>query len=62
MTHDNADFDAVASLLGAAKLYPDAHVPIPNRLNRNVRDFLHLYWDEFPFVWPHNLPRKKSPG
>jgi tRNA nucleotidyltransferase (CCA-adding enzyme) len=56
VTHDNADFDAVASLLGALKLYPGAHVLLPNRLNRNVRDFLHLYWDEFPFVWPHNLP------
>ena len=57
VTHENSDFDAVASLLGAAKLYPGAHVVIPNRLNRNVRDFLHLYWDEFSFAWPHNLPR-----
>lgn len=55
VTHENADFDAVASLLGALKLYPGAQVLLPNRLNRNVRDFLHLYWDEFPFVWPHNL-------
>jgi tRNA nucleotidyltransferase (CCA-adding enzyme) len=57
VTHDNADFDAVASLLGAAKLYPDAHPLIPNRLNRNVRDFLHLYWEEFPFVRPHETPK-----
>ena len=56
VTHDNADFDAVASLLGAAKLYPDAHPLIPNRLNRNVRDFLHLYWEEFPFVRPQETP------
>jgi tRNA nucleotidyltransferase (CCA-adding enzyme) len=56
VTHDNADFDAIASLLGAAKLYPGAVPVIPRRINRNVRDFLHLYWDEFPFVdlfvWP----------
>ena len=50
VTHDNADFDAIASLLGAAKLYPGALPVIPRRVNRNVRDFLHLYWDEFPLV------------
>jgi tRNA nucleotidyltransferase (CCA-adding enzyme) len=59
VTHDNADFDAIASLLGAAKLYPGAQMLIPNRLNRNVRDFLHLYWDEFSFIWPHNLPQEQ---
>lgn len=59
VTHENADFDAVASLLGAAKLYPDARALLPNRLNRNVRDFLQLYADEFPFTWPHELPQKK---
>jgi tRNA nucleotidyltransferase (CCA-adding enzyme) len=55
MTHDNADFDAVASLLGAARLYPEAVPLLPRRINRNVRDFLHLYWDEFPFVWPQDV-------
>jgi len=60
VTHDNADFDAIASLLGAAKLYPGAVPVIPRRVNRNVRDFLHLYWDEFPFFRPQDvLPSKK---
>ena len=62
VTHDNADFDAVASLLGAAKLYPGALPVIPRRVNRNVRDFLHLYWEEFPFVWAQDVPTSKSPG
>ncbi|MDW8070610.1 MAG: CBS domain-containing protein [Anaerolineae bacterium] len=57
VTHENADFDAVASLLGAVKLYPTARALLPNRLNRNVRDFLTLYGDEFPFLWPHELPQ-----
>jgi tRNA nucleotidyltransferase (CCA-adding enzyme) len=56
LTHDNADFDAVASLLGAAKLYPGALPVIPRRVNRNVRDFLHLYWDEFPFIETKDVP------
>jgi tRNA nucleotidyltransferase (CCA-adding enzyme) len=60
VTHDNADFDAVASLLGAAKLYPGALPVVPRRVNRNVRDFLHLYWEEFPFVWAQDVPTGKS--
>lgn len=59
VTHDNADFDAIASLLGAAKLYPDAVPVIPRRINRNVRDFLHLYWDEFPFFRPQDVLTQK---
>jgi tRNA nucleotidyltransferase (CCA-adding enzyme) len=60
LTHDNADFDAIASLLGAAKLYPGALPIIPRRVNRNVRDFLHLYWDEFPFQRPQEVPITKA--
>ncbi len=59
VTHENTDFDAVASLLGAVKLYPAAQALLPNRLNRNVRDFLNLYGDEFPFLWPHELPQER---
>jgi hypothetical protein len=46
LTHENTDFDALASLLGAAKLYPQAKPVVPRRPNRNLRDFLTLYWDE----------------
>ncbi len=50
MTHPNADFDAVASLLGAWYLYPEAAPILPNTLNRNVRDFVTLYESKFPFM------------
>jgi tRNA nucleotidyltransferase (CCA-adding enzyme) len=60
VTHDNADFDAVGSLLGAAKLYAGALPMLPRRINRNVHDFLNLYWDEFPFIWPQDLNLSKS--
>ena len=56
LTHENADFDALASLLGAQKLYPEAVPILPRRLNRNVRRFLTLYGEEFPFVRPEELP------
>ncbi len=50
LTHENADFDAVAALLGAKKIYPAARAVLPRRLNRNVRDFLALYADALPFT------------
>ncbi len=38
-THINADFDALASLLAAQKLYPDAHVVFPGSQEKNLRTF-----------------------
>ena len=49
LTHEHADFDAIASLMGAARLYP-AYVPIlPREINRNVETFISLYGDQLPF-------------
>jgi len=59
LTHENADFDAIASLLGASKLFPAAIPVLPRRINRNVRAFLSLYGAELPFVEPDDLPRGK---
>ncbi|MBM3128575.1 MAG: CBS domain-containing protein [Chloroflexi bacterium] len=58
LTHENADFDALAALLGAKKIYPDAIPILPRRLNRNVRDFCALYCDALPFTRPDDLPRQ----
>lgn len=58
LTHDNADFDALASQLAAHKLTPEATPVLSQRLNRNVRHFLALYWDELPFVKSDDLPRR----
>ena len=59
LTHEQADFDALASLLGAY-LLDDRAVPVlPRRLNRNVRAFLTLYGLEFPFIEAQDLPKKK---
>ncbi|MBC7243345.1 MAG: tRNA nucleotidyl transferase, partial [Anaerolineae bacterium] len=49
LTHENTDFDAIAAQLGAWKLHPNALPVVPRHPNRNVRDFLTLYWDELPF-------------
>ena len=57
-THTNADFDAVASLLGAWHLYPEAAPVLPPTLNRNVRDFVTLYESKLPFVRHADLGRE----
>ena len=59
LTHENADFDAIASLLGAHKLFPAAVPVLPRRVNRNCRAFLSLYGPELPFVHPDDLPRRR---
>ncbi len=58
LTHEQADFDALASLLGAY-LLDDSAIPIlPRRMNRNVRAFVTLYGAELPFVEAHDLPNE----
>ncbi|HEC34100.1 MAG TPA: polynucleotide adenylyltransferase, partial [Chloroflexi bacterium] len=59
LTHENADFDAIASLLGAKKLFPEAVPVLPRRVNRNCRAFLSLYDAELPFVHPDDVPRRR---
>lgn len=57
LTHDNADFDAIAGLLAAKRLFPTAVPVLPRRLNRNTRAFLTLYGSELPFVRPEEMRR-----
>jgi len=59
LTHENADFDAIAAQAAAHKLYPDAIPLLSWRLNRNVEQFLRLYWDAFSFVRPADWRRKR---
>lgn len=56
LTHEQADFDAIASLLGAALLDEGAIPVLPRRVNRNVRSFLTLYGADLPFVDARDLP------
>jgi tRNA nucleotidyltransferase (CCA-adding enzyme) len=50
LTHENADFDAVASQLAACKLNAESVPVLSRRLNRNVQSFLNEYADQFPFL------------
>ena len=57
LTHEQADFDALASLFGASLLDERSLPVLPRRLNRNVRSFLTLYGADFSFVDPRDLPQ-----
>jgi tRNA nucleotidyltransferase (CCA-adding enzyme) len=57
LTHEHTDFDGLASLLAASKLFAGAFPVLPRRPNRNLQHFLTLYWDALPFVSPDDLPR-----
>jgi len=50
LTHEQADFDALASLLAAWLLDDSALALLPRRMNRNVRAYMTLYGTELPFV------------
>ncbi len=63
LTHEQADFDALGSLLAAALLENHRRekpvIPInPRRINRNGQAFLALYGVELPFIDPRDLPKE----
>lgn len=59
LTHEQADFDALGSLLGAYLLHDHALPLLPRRMNRNVKAFLSLYGADLPFIDPRD--RYSSP-
>ena len=46
VTHTNADFDALSSLVAASKLYPKARLLLPGSQERAVRSFMSLIKDK----------------
>jgi len=55
LTHEQTDFDGLASLLGAYLVDEQATPILPRRINRNVRGFITLYGAELPFVDPRDF-------
>ena len=58
LTHEQADFDALAAVLAAHLLDEKAIPVLPRRMNRNVQAFLTLYGAELPFVEARDLPNE----
>ena len=46
VTHNNADFDALSSLIAASKLYPRARLLLPGSQEKAVRTFMSLIKDK----------------
>lgn len=59
LTHENADFDAVSSMVAAARLNPEGRPILPRRINRNVKQFLTLYWDADYFIRVEDWHRQR---
>lgn len=54
-THKGTDFDAVASVLAAKMLYPEAIAVLPRSLNPNVKAFLSIHKDIFDIFFPDEI-------
>ena len=59
LTHEQGDFDALASLLGASLANEGSLPVLPGRINENVRSFINHYETELPFIGARELPRLK---
>ena len=57
LTHEQADFDALAALFGASTLFAEALPVLPRKMNRNVKSFITLYGSDFPFWDPRDIPQ-----
>ena len=55
-SHFNADFDCLASMMAAKKLYPEARLVFPGSQEKNVRDFLKASEYSFEFNKLKNIP------
>lgn len=54
-THKGSDFDALASLVAAKLLYPDARPVLPGSINANLKTFLSIHKDLFDFYSPAEI-------
>ena len=59
LTHEHTDFDALASMLAASRLYPQSVPVLPRQINRNLEAFLSDYHDLLPFMHLEDLPKRR---
>jgi tRNA nucleotidyltransferase (CCA-adding enzyme) len=57
-THINTDFDGLAAMVAAGRLYPGARLALPGGVDRNVKDFLTLHEDLLDIGSGKDLPRQ----
>jgi tRNA nucleotidyltransferase (CCA-adding enzyme) len=54
-THQSTDFDALASVVAAKKIYPESIASISGSLNQNVRDFYQMHIDLLELIEPESV-------
>jgi nanoRNase/pAp phosphatase (c-di-AMP/oligoRNAs hydrolase)/CBS domain-containing protein len=55
-THKNTDFDALASVIAATIIYPEAVAVIPKAINPNVKSFVSIHKDILKLSDPDDIP------
>ncbi|MDA8235525.1 MAG: CBS domain-containing protein [Clostridia bacterium] len=56
VSHSNTDFDGLAAMVAAKKLYPDAELAFPGKLCRNVQEFMALHKDTLNIYMVKDIP------
>lgn len=59
LSHVNTDFDALASMIAAKKLYPDAEMVITDKQQLEVKQFLAIYRDSIDIKQEHTIDWSK---
>jgi tRNA nucleotidyltransferase (CCA-adding enzyme) len=54
-THKGTDFDALASLVAAKLIYPEAKAVLPTTMNANLKAFLSIHKDLFDLYSPQDI-------
>jgi len=56
-THNNPDFDGFASCVGMKKLHPDFEIVISGVPMQNLKEYLRLYEDAFPYLTSEQIAK-----
>ncbi|SFP79328.1 CBS domain-containing protein [Salibacterium halotolerans] len=56
LSHEHMDFDALASMTAASALYPDAVMVLSGTQSEQVKQYLAIYRDHFPFIPEEDAP------
>lgn len=56
ISHNNTDFDGLAAMIAAKRLYPDAELVFPGKLCRNVQEFMALHKDTLGIRTAKDIP------
>lgn len=57
--HQHTDFDGLAAMIAAKKLYPEAKAVFPGRVQDPVKDFMALYKDEVEILYLGDIDLEK---